>query len=309
LDRARKLLPVWLLGLANVPLGSAGGIMLLTLPQLLSARHVSEPVIAQMTSLALVPTFGVFLLGPLVDVRFSRRTYAVAATILAAAGVLVGLLFNGNLQLLGAAMFCSMLGAALNTVAIGGWLGSLVSKEADARLGAWFVAANVGAFGVVSMIGIAVVRALPLPAAAAVLATPTLIPLAIYALTPAPPPDQRLARESFGRFFADLAALVRQPQILRLLLLFAAPAASFALTNTLGGLGRDYHASEAFVATIGGAAVTGAGVIGSLLVPLLARRAAPVWLYLGVGTLGALFTLCLIGLPRTPLFFAAAMVG
>jgi PAT family beta-lactamase induction signal transducer AmpG len=159
------------------------------------------------------------------------------------------------------------------------------------------------------MIGIEVFRALPTPIAAALLTAPTLLPLVIYAFTPAPPPDQRLMHESFGRFMGDLAALVRQPLVLQLLLLFAVPAASFALTNTLGGLGRDYHASERFVAVVGGLAVTLAGLFGSLIVAPFGKRVSARWLYLAVAAIGALFTLSLIVLPHTPTMFAVAMVG
>jgi len=87
------------------------------------------------------------------------------------------------------------------------------------------------------------------------------------------------------------------------------PAASFALTNTLGGLGDDYHASEGFVALMGGAAGVGAGLIGSLLVPPLASRAPERWLYLGIGSIGAAFTLSLIIAPRTPVLFGVAIAG
>jgi PAT family beta-lactamase induction signal transducer AmpG len=97
--------------------------------------------------------------------------------------------------------------------------------------------------------------------------------------------------------------------VLQLVVLFAVPAASFALTNTLGGLGRDYHASERFVAIMGGAAVTAAGLLGSLVIPPLARRAPTRTLYITVGVVGAMFTLGLIGLPRTPMVFALAIVG
>ena len=68
------------------------------------------------------------------------------------------------------------------------------------------------------------------------------------------------------------------------------PCASFALTNTLGGLGADYGASEQLVAVIFGAGIVAAGLAGSLAVPLLTRRAAPVWVYIGVGASGALAT-------------------
>jgi PAT family beta-lactamase induction signal transducer AmpG len=307
--RQGKTLPVWLLGLANLPLGLTGGLALLTMPQWLAARHVPEPVIAELTTLALVPTFLIFLLGPVFDLWFSRRTYAIAATLFATASAFAVVLAGSNLGLLGAALVCSSLGASGNTIAIGGWFGTLVAKEKDATLGAWMNIANVGGFGVIAAAGMWAIRALPVPAAAAALAAPNLIGLLIYLRTPAPPPDRRLASESFGQFFKDLAALVRRPVVLQTLLLFAVPDASFALTNTLGGLGGDYQASESFVSLMGGAAGIGAGLVGSLLVPPLAGRAPARWLYLGIGFLGALFTLSLIIAPRTPTFFGLAITG
>ena len=141
------------------------------------------------------------------------------------------------------------------------------------------------------------------------LAAPLLLPLPIYALTPSRSPGEGRARESFARFFADLKGLAGRPAIPRLLLLFAAPCASFALTNTLGGLGRDYRASEVFVALVGGATASVAGVFGSLMVPPLARRAPGRTLYLAIGLVGAAFTLSLILLPRAPAVFALAMTG
>jgi PAT family beta-lactamase induction signal transducer AmpG len=307
--RNKKTLPVWLLGLANLPLGLTGGLALLTVPQWLASRHVAEPVIAGMTTLALIPTFLVFLLGPVFDIWFSRRTYAIASTLFAASSVLGALLAGSNLTLLGAAMLCSLLGAAANAMAIGGWFGTMVPKEKDVTLGAWMNIANIGGFGLIAAVGMSLIRALPPPAAGAVMAAPCLVPLLIYARTSARPPDRRLARESFGAFFRDLGALLKRPIVLQTLLLFAVPDASFALTNTLGGLGGDYHASEGLVSLIGGAAGIGAGVIGSLLVPPFAMRSPARVLYLGIGFVGALFTLSLIIAPRTPGLFAIALTG
>lgn len=302
-------LPVWALGFANLPLGLTGGVALLTVPQLLASRHVPEPVIAQLTTVALIAGVAVFLLGPLFDVWFRRRTYAVACTVIAALATALAVLAGSDLTLLGIALVLASGAGSANTVAIGGWFGAMIDKEDDATLGAWMIVANIGGFGVLAMVGIGVIRSLSPPLAAAALAAPVLAPLLIYAVTPCPPPDGRLARESFAQFFRDLAVLVRRPIIGQTVLLFAVPAASFALTNTLGGLGRDYHADESFVAVIGGAAVIGAGLVGSLAVPPLARRAPVRALYLIVGTLGALFTLSLIVLPHTPALFATAMIG
>ena len=87
------------------------------------------------------------------------------------------------------------------------------------------------------------------------------------------------------------------------------PAASFALTNTLGGLGQDFGASERLVSMVGGFGGTIVGIFGSLVVPRLIRNTSPLGIYLCIGAAGAVFTLVLIGLPRTPTTFAVALIG
>ena len=109
--------------------------------------------------------------------------------------------------------------------------------------------------------------------------------------------------------FRDLAELVQRPEVLRTLPLFLAPCATFALCNTLGGFGDVFHASEHMVSIAGGIGTTMAAIIGSLIVPSLARRFALRNIYLMTGTLGALFTLTLTALPHSPAVFALAIVG
>ncbi len=126
------------------------------------------------------------MLGPVFDIWFSRRTYAIASTLVAAGGAFGTLLAGSNLALLGAAMACSILGAAANAMAIGGWFGTLIEKEKDATLGAWINVANVGGFGLIAGVGMYAIRALPAPIAGAVLAAPILVPLLVYLRTTAP---------------------------------------------------------------------------------------------------------------------------
>ena len=91
--------------------------------------------------------------------------------------------------------------------------------------------------------------------------------------------------------------------------LFLAPAASFALTNIMGGVGRDFHISESLVGLVSGLGVTLAGVFGSLIVPVLSRGVAPRPLYLLVGGAGALFSAALVLAPHIPATFALAVIG
>lgn len=92
-------------------------------------------------------------------------------------------------------------------------------------------------------------------------------------------------------------------------LLLILPCASFALTNTLGGLGGDYGASEKLIALIGGIGVTLAGVAGSLSVPVLSRRAPLLNLYLGIGIVGGLSTLSMLVLAHNPVVYTAGFIA
>ena len=152
-------------------------------------------------------------------------------------------------------------------------------------------------------------RDLPFALGAGILSLMLLTSLVLCFLLPVVPADGRLARDTFLQFFRDLAGLLRRREILWTLMLFAAPSASFALSNMLGGLGRDFDASERLVSIIAGTGATIAGVVGSLLVPLLLRRVRPRPLYLLIGSIGASFTLTLIGMRPSPVIFALAMLG
>lgn len=145
--------------------------------------------------------------------------------------------------------------------------------------------------------------------AALVLGGVTVLPTAVFPFMPAPGPDRRLAAESFGQFFGDILSLLKRRDVLIAIVLFMAPAATFSLTNFLGGIGDDFHASSHFVSLVGGAGVLSGGITGCLLFRLIDRLLPLRFLYLAIGTVGSLFTLALIALPRTPEVFAVALIG
>lgn len=290
------------MGLSNLPFGLYGGVMLATVPQLLAAQNVPQPEIASVTAIGLSPRFFYFFVSPILDVRFSRRLYAYVL------GALTALMSTDNLTLLGALVFGGQFAVALYSSAVGGWLGSLVRPEDDARLGAWFAIGNFAGYGVTAMIGILVLRTFPFRVGAGLLCAIVLLPLILFSFLPSLPPDRRIASESFGRFAADVWALLRKPAVLGALPFFISPCASFALINTLSAPGHDFATSEETVAAILG---LGASVpaIGTLIVPSLARYVPLRPLYLLVGSVGALFTLTLIVLPHSPVTFAVAVAG
>jgi len=308
MDRQRSL-PVWLMGFCNLPLGLGGAIGLVTVPQLLAADAVPESTIAWITSAALIPLFASFILAPVLDWRFSRRFYAILTTSLAALLLFAGLLNLDDPLALGLLLVLAVFAVALNQAAVGGWVSSLTGADDKSVLGAWLTVANVMGFGIGAAVAIVLIRALPPVIGPAAVAGLLLLPVPLYLVMPSPPPDARLAHEGFVAFLKDVLALFRQRDVRWLLFFFAMPAASFALSNTMSGLGKDFGASEQFVGTVAGVGVAIAGVLGSLVVPPLIHRLTPDRLYLAIGAGGAVFTVAQLALPLTSLTFAIAMIG
>lgn len=307
--KPRRRAPIWLMGMTMLPFGMLGGLVLVTVPQLLAARHVPEGEIAALTALAASPLFWAFVISPILDVRFTRRTYAVVGAIVAAVLTPVALLNLDHPALLSGMLMLAYLASALMQNAVGGWFSTVIPHDCESRLSAWMTVANIGGGGLFIMVAIAMIHALSLPAAAILFGVADLLPLAIYPFIPVTPPNAKLARESFVQFFREVARLFKRREVLIALAMFILPSASFSLTNVLGGLGDDFRSSMQLVSLVGGAGGVVAGIVGSLALPLLAKRMVLRPLYLAIGVVGGLFTLSLLLLPRTPSVFALAFLG
>ncbi|HEY5020007.1 MAG TPA: MFS transporter [Steroidobacteraceae bacterium] len=305
----RSAVPVWMLGLTNALFGMYGGILVISVPQLLSARHVPEATIAAMTAVMISPGFWTFLLSPVLDVRFSRRWYSVVTAAGAAALLALALLNLEHPAWVEGLLVVGFFFANLYQSALGGWLASITTAEEKNTLSVWVTIANISGGGAMAMITGEVVLHLSPTAAALLLGAAVLLPTAIFPWMQAPGPDRRLARESFPQFFSEVLNILRRRQVLVAIVLFIAPAATFSLTNLLGGLGNDFHASTQFVGLVGGGGVLIGGIVGCLIFPLIDRLLPLRYLYLAIGMVGALFTLALILLPHTPVTFALALIG
>jgi PAT family beta-lactamase induction signal transducer AmpG len=297
------------MGLTNATFGMYGGMVAISLPEILAEQHVPEARIGIITATAMSPAFWAFIICPMLDVRFTRRFYAIVSTILAAIFMGLGLFNVHHLLLLEILLTLGFAGASMTQNALGGWLSTAIRTEDESRLSAWFNVANIGGGGIIATFTLALIHHLPIALAAAILAACLLLPMAIYPFIPVTAPDARLARESFAAFFRDILALLKRREILIALALFLAPSGSFALTNILGGLGADFHASARVIAIAGGAGVAVAGIVGSLIFPFFARFMSLRPLYLAIGIVGACFTLSLLLLPRTPTVYALSMIG
>lgn len=300
---------IWLMGFMNSTYGFIYAVVLVTVPQLLAAHGVAEPVIASLTALALIVSLAAFAVAPFLDTLVSRRTWSIALALAASVLTFVVLTLPTHSPLVAPVLAAEALATSLFNAAIGGWLGAALPKSSDEAIGTWFTIGNGVGFGLGAICQFWLMSHLPTPLGAATIAAAGLVPLAILPVVPMPETSRRTMHESFGEFARDLASLVRQPLVLRILVLFALPCAAFTLTNAFGGIGRDFHASDALVDIANGIGATLIGFCASLVARLLLRKVRAPLLYLGTGCLGAVFTLMLLALSRTPATYLLAVFG
>ena len=110
---SRYRAPVWLMGLTNLTYGLYGGVIAFAVLQLLSARNVPESASASLTAVAFSPGFWAFLFSPMLDVRFSRRWYAVILAAFAAVMLFVAFVNLGQLGILKLTLTCGFFAAYL----------------------------------------------------------------------------------------------------------------------------------------------------------------------------------------------------
>jgi PAT family beta-lactamase induction signal transducer AmpG len=304
-----RRVPLWLMGLTNLTYGLYGGAVAFAIPQVLSNRNVPEPAIAGLTAVAFSPGFWAFFFSPMLDVRYSRRWYAVVLAAIACLTLVLAMMNLNHMVVLEALLTIGFFCAYLYQSAVGGWLSTITNAEEESTLSVWMSIGNVGGFSVMAMCcSQLVVHLAPLGVALA-LGALILFPTAAFPFMPAPPPDRRLARESFSQFLGDVVSLTKRREVLVAVLLFVVPAATFSLTNFLGGLGNVFHATPGFVGVVAGAGVAAGGLTGCLLFPWI-RRAMPLRaLYLTIGAVGSLITFAFILLPHTPASFATILIG
>ena len=87
------------MGLANTPTGFVYGFISTAMGILLVSRGVSLARVGGISAIAFSPTFWAWLLAPILDVRFTKRTYGFFFAALAALLLAATVLSLGNLTL------------------------------------------------------------------------------------------------------------------------------------------------------------------------------------------------------------------
>ena len=305
----RRVPPPWVLSIPVATFGMVAGFIIVTLPQILASQNVPGGHIAVAVAVITSPGFWIFLVAPILDVRFRRRTYALAFGLLAVFGTAFTVFYHPSKIEIEAVMIVAYLSVAMYGAAVGGWTGALIEKEQTSKLGAWTTIFNICSGGLGVLISGFVTQHFSPGHGALLILVIFLAPMLAFFLIPAPAADDTLASESFRRFGRDVISLFKRREVLVALAMFILPSASFALTNTLGGWGKDFHADPGLVSFFGGVGSIVAGVIGSFLIPPVAKRLPLRPMYLAIGIIGACFTLSLLLLPRTSDTFGLAFFG
>jgi PAT family beta-lactamase induction signal transducer AmpG len=297
------------MGLANCPTGFVYGFISTAMGILLASRGVSVGKVGAISAIAFSPTFWAWTLAPILDVRFSKRTYAFFFATLAAVLLGASVLSLGKLTVFTATLTASCASVVLYSNSVQSWAPDIVADAEYNAMSSWLNIANLGAAGVFSAVSVVLVRVLPLAAAACCMMLLVIAPMALLLYFPAARKPEGNLRDNFAAMGRDLLRVLREGRVWIGLVMFLAPVGAFALTNLFSTMGADFGASEHTVTALNGPAVAVACSLGCLLTIPLCRwwRRRTVYLMAGVGS--AVCAVAMGVLPHTVLIYGAGLLA
>jgi len=305
----RRQLPPWAMGLAMAPLGFYFGFISTALPILLAARGHSVGKISEVSAVAFSPTFWAFLLCPVLDVKFTKRTYSLVFAGVAAVCLGVSSLLTGNLAVFTVVVTTGCTAVTIFGNALGGWMPDVIEDKHYSQVGGTMNVANLGAAGLFATLTVVLMRTLGPPLAAGLLALTVAAPTAMLFFIPLPADPTRGVAETFHTFFRDLYRILKRPGCILGLICFVSPTACFALANLFSGLGADFHTPESWVTALNGPGVATVCSAGCMVGIWFCSRYLRRTVYIVTGFGGAAAALGLIWAPHTLVFFAMGVLA
>jgi MFS transporter, PAT family, beta-lactamase induction signal transducer AmpG len=304
----RRQLPPWAMGLAGAPLGFYFGFISTATPILLRAHGVPVAKIGLVSSVAFSPSFWAFLLCPILDVRFSKRTYALFFAGVAAVCLGVSTLLTYHLVAFTAVLTLGCTATVMFGNAHQGWMPDVVEDQHYSAVGAMSNVANLGAAGLFAWLVVGMIRSMAAPVVGVLLALVVMAPTVLLFFIPLSRTPLRTAREVFRTFFRDLYQVCKRRSSVLGLICFLSPTACFALTNSFSDLGTDFRASEDWVTRINGPLVAVVCSAGCLVGIWFCQRFLRRTVYVVAGFGGAAAALAMIWLPHTLAYFALGVL-
>ena len=295
-----RRLPSWVYGLPHMVAGSGSAFVFVAIPLLLVARGVSVEHVAWVTAIAGSPISWAFLLCPLLDVQWSRRTYQLALTLAAAVCFGASVLMLAHVNVLTAVLTVGETAAWMSAYCCYGWKSEFLDAEQVPAVCGW--SETWGQFGGGVFAGLAVLMTRTLGAAASLgITVMLLLPGGAALLFPRRSSRARGPEEVFSSFFHDMARILKQRRCRYALLIFLVPDAAFAFA--FSAVGADFHMSEHAVSLVTGPLAGAASAAGCLLAIPLCRRIPAQLAYIGPGVVAGLIALSMMALPRNQTSF------
>ncbi len=290
--------------------GLVAGFVITALPFLLSKAGVRVDRIATVSAIGMSPTFWAFLMTPVIDVGFTRRTYAFTFAIASAGSLGAALWFFSpdRLWLFTVLVLLAELAIVLQNAAVIGWTSEFVPDDERGRVGGWINAANLGGGALGAMLLMWLAGWLPFWALGLVIACAALASTSFLLSFPVPAYPQFGLRQILGGTLRSVVQTSRQPQVLTGFLLFLAPASCVAAINLFAGLGKEFHASPQWVVWTTGAGAAATSALGSILGGYIADRMDRGVLYLSGGIVAGLCALVMGYTPHTQAIFTAGVL-
>jgi MFS family permease len=290
-------------GMTIIPFGLVLGFTSTALPFLLTHDGIPLGRVAGISATVFSPTVYAFLMKPLLDTGFSRKTYSWALLLIGAVTFAAGMsvLGPGHLRLAVPLLLIASLSMVLYTGAVNGWISAITPDEERGSVGGWYNVANLGAaamgsFVVMSLVSHGWVTQKEVGLGLGVVVILTGLPL--LALPDPKPACFKFKEVLTGTPKAIWKAVKRRECLVGFALLLT-PAAGTAAQNLQSGLGPDFGASTSTVVLVTGIGSALVASFGAWFGGKLADRFPRMYLYLFAGFGTATTSLVTAFLPHT----------
>lgn len=293
--------PSWIVGMAVLPFGLVVGFAITALPFLLTRSGVSVDRVATVSAAVMSPTFWGFLLNPLLDTGFSRKTYCLITIAISAVcvGLAIWSLSAGRLGPMAALLLIAVLAMVLYGSASGGWTSDFVPESRRGAVAGWTNVANLGGGALGSLVVMSLAARISLGWLGLGLTFAILLSSLCLLAFPEARPSSFTLKQVFSDAMKATWEACRRRECLTGFALFLAPAGAVAAINLFSGLGRDFHTSEATVIAVTGGGCALSASAGSLLGGVLSSRLPRGYVYLAGGMAAGLSSLTLALIPHT----------
>jgi PAT family beta-lactamase induction signal transducer AmpG len=299
----------WLFGVVVLPYGFTGSVTVLLMPYLLRKYGMPVDQIAQVITIAILPTIWSFLWSPLADTGLRRRSWAIVSAFSAGVAAVAAILgIHGSVVLLTALLFLSNAFAGLLSSSCGALL-TAMPESLRGRAAGWYQAGNVGGGAIGGGLVIWLADHASLPMVAAAIGAAMMLPSLAALLIAEPLPVRRVLGAQLIGMLHDLRAVLRSRRTWLGLVFFLSPVGTAAIGNLISGVGQDYHASGAEVALVTGVAGGLLSAFGCFIGGVVADKMSRMVAYALAGGLAAVFGAWLALAPATPFTYGAAYSG